>query len=235
MMAMRLMEKVLIPKFDRVFVSSEYEAQEVSRLTGYAHAEVLPNIYSRAIAPVPGQSASRREIFFVGHLAYLPNSDAVVYFCREILPLVRAAKGEGVIFRVVGAGTSPALESVRNLPGVAIMGFQESLEPFYARAALVAVPLRAGTGTRLKILEAFTHGRPVVSTTIGAQGLEVTHGENILLADEPEAFARACIDLMEQPELAARLCKGGADLLRSHYTQDALRRGYWKMAPATPR
>jgi glycosyltransferase involved in cell wall biosynthesis len=230
MMAMRLMEKILLPKFDRVFVSSPYEAEEVRRLSGYAHAEVLPNIYSRALAPLAGPPASRQEIFFVGHLAYLANADAVVYFCREILPLIRAAKGDGVTFRVVGKGTSPALESVRNLPGVAIMGFQESLEPFYEQATLVVVPLRAGTGTRLKILEAFTQGRPVVSTTIGAQGLEVTDRENILLADEPEAFAQACIELMEQPELAARLCKGGADLVMSHYTQDALRRRYSRSA-----
>ena len=228
MAAMRMMEKLLIPKFDRVFVSSEFEAEEVRRLAGYAHAEVLPNIYSRTLAPLGSQPASRQEIFFVGHLAYLANSDAVVYFCREILPLIRAAKGDGVTFRVVGMGTTPALESVRNLPGVAMMGFQESLEPFYTQATLVAVPLRAGTGTRLKILEAFTHGRPVVSTSIGAQGLEVTDRENILLADEPEAFARACIELMEKPELAARLCEGGADLIRTHYTQEALRARYSK-------
>jgi glycosyltransferase involved in cell wall biosynthesis len=227
--AMRIMEKILLPKFERVFVSSQHEAVEVRRLAGYPHAEVLPNIYTHSAEPLESPPATRREIFFVGHLDYPANSDAVVFFCREILPLIqaaRAARGEDVLFRVVGKGTTPALEAVRNLPGVQVMGFQATLTKYYAQAAVVVAPLRAGAGTRLKILEAFTHGRPVVSTSIGAQGLGVTDRKNILLADDPGAFASACVELMEQPELAATLCRGATDLLRSEYTLDALRRRY---------
>jgi glycosyltransferase involved in cell wall biosynthesis len=231
-MAVRVMEKRLLPKFDRVFVASAYEAQEVRRLTGYPSAEVLPNIYGRTVAPLDLPPGPRREILFVGWLGYLPNADAVVGFCREILPLIRAAKGDDVVFRVIGGGTLPKLESVRDLPGVAMMGYQAALTPFYARAALAVVPLRGGTGTRLKILEAFAHGRPVVSTTIGAQGLDVTDGEDILLADDPAAFARACVALMDDVPLAERLSRGAERLLGSQYSTEALARAYG-CSPAT--
>jgi glycosyltransferase involved in cell wall biosynthesis len=88
------------------------------------------------------------------------------------------------------------------------------------------VPLRAGTGTRLKILEAFAYGRPVVSTTVGAEGLEVIPGEHLLVADSSADFANACIALMEQPNLARRLIDSAARLCRERYSEEALGRCY---------
>jgi glycosyltransferase involved in cell wall biosynthesis len=154
--------------------------------------------------------------------------DAVLYFCREILPLIRKVKGGGVLFRVIGMGGKKGLEPVMGQPGVELMGYQKDLEPFYARAALVAVPLRAGTGTRLKILEAFGLGRVVVSTSTGAQGLDVIDRKHILLADEPEAFARACMEVMEDAGLAGRICAEARGLVREQYSEEALARCYAK-------
>ena len=222
----RLMERMLLPRFHRVFVASAFEAEEVRRRTGFAGARVLPNIYPDRRPLEQSAAGGPREILFVGTLIYPPNLDAVLYFCREIFPLIRREKGVSVVFHIVGAGAPEGLDALKTKPGVKFMGYQEDLEPFYARAALVAVPLRAGTGTRLKILEAFALGRVVVSTSIGAQGLEVSDGENILLADDPEAFAQACIEVMDHPERAARICAEALRLHRERYSAGALLRRY---------
>jgi glycosyltransferase involved in cell wall biosynthesis len=152
--------------------------------------------------------------------------DAVLYFCREIFPLIRQKMGDRVVFRIVGISSPPEILALAENTGVQVMGYQENLEPFYASASLVVVPLRAGAGTRVKILEAFAYGRPVVSTTIGAAGLKVTDGENILLADSTEGFAQACVKVLETSELAERLVEGGRKLHRELYSAEALLRIY---------
>jgi glycosyltransferase involved in cell wall biosynthesis len=230
----RLVEKTLIPRFHRVFVASALEAEEVRRQTGFPRPLILPNVYP--IRPVPPDRPSSPPflILFVGSFFYYPNVDAVRYFCREILPLIQREKGAGVVFRIIGTGGTQALESVRRQAGVELAGYQENLAESYARAAVVVVPLRAGAGTRLKILEAFSHGRPVVSTSIGAEGLAVTHRQDILLADDPAAFARACLELMDHSDLAGRLCEAAGRLHRDRYSPEALERCYRQIDSAGP-
>jgi glycosyltransferase involved in cell wall biosynthesis len=172
------------------------------------------------------RSADRDEILFVGSLSYVPNIDAVLFFCREILPLIRAKKGERVIFRIVGVWGAKALGSVLGQPGVELMGYQEKLAPLYAKACMAVVPLRAGSGTRLKILEAFAYGRVVISTSIGAEGLEVTNRKNIVLADDATSFAEACIEMIDRPELATKICEEASRLHRERYSEEALLRCY---------
>jgi glycosyltransferase involved in cell wall biosynthesis len=227
-----IMEKALIPRFHRVFVSSAIEAEAVRLRVGFQHASVLPNIFPARLIPSGKRTSTQTEILFVGSFFYYPNVDAVLYFCRHVLPLIQEKKGDRVSFRVIGMGTARELECVKEQPGVHLAGFQEDLTPFYTNAAVVVVPLRAGAGTRLKILEAFAHGRPVVSTSIGAEGLEVTDRKDILLADSPSAFAQACIDLMDQPKLAAKICEAAACLHRDRYSEEALLRCYENITAA---
>ena len=222
----RVLEKVLIPRFHRVFVSSAVEADEVRRVTGFQQPLVLPNVYPTRDTMPKKRSTIRSELLFVGSLFCEPNFDAVLYFCREILPLIQKKKGDAVLFRIVGAGSTAFLEGVRNQPGVDLVGYQEDLTPFYAQASVVVVPLRAGTGTRLKILQAFAHRRVVVSTTIGAEGIDVTDGKNIVLADSPDAFANACIKMIDEPSVADEICENAARLHRDHYSDEALLRCY---------
>jgi glycosyltransferase involved in cell wall biosynthesis len=224
--AAHLMEKKLLHRFQRVFVSSSVEADQVRRMTGFQRPLILPNVYPTLLASRKGQAEPRNEILFVGNLTYPPNTDAVLYFCREILPRIREIKGDGVSFRVIGMGRVEALEGVRSQPGVELIGYRENLAPFYASAAVVVVPLRGGAGTRFKIIESFAHGRAVVSTSAGAEGLEVTDGKDILIADDPDAFAHACIRMMDDPERAQQICKEATRLHRDLYSEDALLRCY---------
>ena len=222
----QVLERTLVPRFDRVFVASEAEAAEVRLQTAFRHPSVLPNIRPVKSTLPPPPESGLREILFVGALSYFPNQDGVLWFCREVLPLLRQKLGDSLLFRIIGFGTAPALDPIRDLPGVSLSGYQADLAPFYARAAVAVVPLRAGVGTRLKILEAFAYLRPVVSTTIGAEGLEVTDHENILLADTAEAFAQACHSLIDQQALTRRITEGASRLSQELYSEEALLRRY---------
>lgn len=213
---LRLLEKKIIPRFGKVFVSSEEEARRVRQATAAGKVAVLPNVFP-ARPPSGAEPPPPWEILFVGNLSYYPNEDAVRHFGGEVWPRLRNDLGNSVLFRVVGMGCPPALREWLDQPGIRLMGYQEDLTPWYARAAAVVVPLRAGSGTRIKILEAFAHDCPVVSTTLGAEGLKVTDGENILLADGPEAFAEACRAVLTRPGQAAVLARAGHRLHRENY------------------
>jgi len=220
----QVLERAVIPAFDPVFVSSEIEQKRLKSLMPGVNVHVLPNI-----RPVQGDltvkpAAHPREILFVGSLGYFPNQDAVLFFAREIFPLIRA-KNKSVLFRVIGFDCPPLLRNFQE-EGVEITGYAEELKSWYERASIVVVPLRAGGGTRLKILEAFAYGRPVVSTSIGAEGLPVSTGKNILLTDTAESFAEACLNLLDQPARAAELVAGGLEMVQENYSDKDLRRRY---------
>ncbi len=233
MKGLQTLEKIFIPKFHRVYVSSTVEIERVKQHTGFAKAELLPNIApSRPfLSEVPRQNP--QEILFVGKLDYLPNTDAVLWYLKEIHPLLRQAKGEGIVFRIVGYNCPAPIRAWDGRNGVEVCGYVRDLAEAYGRASLAIVPLRAGSGTRLKILEAFAYGRPVVSTTIGAEGLAVTSGKDLLLADTPEDFAEACLKVLNQPALAQALIEGGLQINRDRYSEDALGRAYDQASKAS--
>lgn len=222
----KTLEKYFIPKFDCVFVSSKVEAARVRERVGAKNVMVLPNI-SKPLPFLPYHPQENpREILSVGTMSMFPNEDAAAYFCREIFPLVRREKGASVSFRICGFGCPESIRALDGRDGVQVSGYVPDLAPLYAQASLVVVPLRAGSGTRLKILEAFRYGRPVVSTSLGSEGLDVTSGRDILLADSPEEFARACLAILDEPQLAQKLVEGGLSLAKSHYLEEALARAY---------
>jgi glycosyltransferase involved in cell wall biosynthesis len=160
-------------------------------------------------------------LLFIGTLNYPPNEDAVGHFCSDILPLIRRKFLHPVRIRIVGAVPSPGIVLLsRRYPDVEVVANVPDLAPYYAEADVVIVPLRAGSGTRIKILEAFSFGRPVVSTTIGAEGLALKNREQLLIADEPEAFAGACVELLEDPALCARITKSAQTWLLAHHSLD---------------
>jgi len=185
---------------DRVILCSDEDV----RRSGLPNAVAVPNTYGR-----PKRSLGRREvstpptILFQGSLHYAPNMDAVDWLLDDVGPHLWAQL-PGARIRLVGT-TSPEVETRHRPPGVVVAGRVSEIEPELARADIAVVPLRIGSGTRLKILESFAHRIPVVSTTVGADGLDVEDGVHLLLADRPEEFAAACRRLVEDPALAQRL------------------------------
>jgi len=126
---------------------------------------------------------------------WLPNEDAMLFFCAEVLPLIRREEPE-VTLAIVGRAPTPAVARLAQQHGVVVTGRVDDVRPHMAKAAVYIVPLRIGGGTRLKIFEAMSMGKAVVSTTIGAEGLPVTDGRDLVLADSPPAFADAVVRLL---------------------------------------
>jgi glycosyltransferase involved in cell wall biosynthesis len=151
---------------------------------------------------------------------WLPNEDAIVFFTEAILPGIRAAV-PGVTLTVVGRNPSPrVLALARHDPAVRITGSVPDVRPFIERAAVFIVPLRIGGGTRLKIYEAMAMEKAVVSTSIGAEGLPVTDGEDIILADTPETFASSVIQLLTDPGCAQEVGQRAAAVVRAEFGWD---------------
>jgi len=156
-------------------------------------------------------------ILHIGTMYWPPNIDGVWWFLREVYPLIRQQRPD-VIFDIVGSRPPASLRALNeNGIGVNVTGYVADPTPYLQRAALMVVPLRAGGGMRVKILNALAQGIPIVSTTLGAEGIAVTPDENILVADEPADMAAACLRLLNDPDLGARLACNGRALAEQKY------------------
>jgi glycosyltransferase involved in cell wall biosynthesis len=179
---------------------------------------VIPNgvdvDYFRPRAEAP--PAEPRTILFFGAINYFPNTDGALFFINEVMPRV-TARYEGAKLRVVGPGAPPSITALQSR-NVEIVGFVDDLRAEIERAAVVVAPLRIGGGTRLKILEAMAMGRPIVSTSIGAEGLDVTHGRDILLADTPQDFAREIGTVFDDAERGRELGAAARRTAEGHYS-----------------
>jgi polysaccharide biosynthesis protein PslH len=156
------------------------------------------------------------SLLFTGTMDYRPNVDAVEWFVKKVLPRV-AEERPGVNLRIVGRSPSPAVLALAEDPRVEVTGEVEDVRPYFTRSSLFVVPIRMAGGARLKILEAMAMGLPVVSTTMGAEGIEVMDGEDVLLSDDIEGFAAAVVRLLEEPELAGKLAFNGRRLVEFQY------------------
>jgi len=166
-------------------------------------------------APEPG------TLIFPGALSYGANFDAMAFFLHKVFPMVKARRPE-VILRITGKTNGVPVDRLPLDESVILTGYLNDLRPTVAQSWACVVPLRVGGGTRLKILEAMALSTPVVSTTKGAEGLEITPGEDILIADEPTAFADAALRLLDDPTLRAKLAANGQRLVREQYGWDQI-------------
>jgi glycosyltransferase involved in cell wall biosynthesis len=182
---------IAVSDTDAARIRSDFGARRVS--------SVRTGVDTDYFAP-RGGSPYHSDLLFCGSMDWLPNIDAVRYFVAEILPLIRATKPK-TTFTI--AGRSPdesVLKAIANLPGVFVTGTVEDMRPYLWGSKISVVPLRIGGGTRLKIYESMAAGAPVVSTTVGAEGLKFTRGRHLAIADTARAFADACIHLLSSEE-----------------------------------
>jgi glycosyltransferase involved in cell wall biosynthesis len=210
---LRALERRLWRDATLVVATSERDAEVISTATG-DETLVVPNgvdlaDFDFAHKPEPG------HIVFVGAMRHQPNADGAAWFAREVLPLVRAKLGD-IRFTIVGADPPASVQALAG-DGIEVTGRVADIRPYLASAAVTVIPLHSGGGTRLKILEAFAAGVPVISTTVGAEGLDVASGEQLLLADSPEEFAAATLLVLREPIFAERLADSGRARVRERY------------------
>jgi len=208
-------------RFDRCIVVSEADRRLLISSNPRLRVDVVPNgVDTRLYQPLALGEAQRPAVLVVGSMSYAPNADGALWFCNQILPRIRRALGEVEVWIV---GISPPPEVVRlSGDGVHVTGRVEDVVPYYRRSAVSVVPLRAGGGTRLKILEAMALGRPVVSTSIGCEGLDVVDGRHLLIADDPEQFAERTVRLLTDRALYQRLVAEARRLAETRYDWDVV-------------
>jgi glycosyltransferase involved in cell wall biosynthesis len=172
----------------------------------------------------PGRDFSqRRGVLYVGNFQNLPNVDALEYLVGDIWPLVRLKDPEATL-TVVGANMSERIQRHHGRDGINVVGMVPSLEPYYREHRVLAAPIRAGSGTRLKIMEAFASGLPVVSTSLGAEGIRCTDGHDIAIADRATPFARELLRLLHDDRAAEDMSGAGRRLAESTYSWDTISR-----------
>ncbi len=207
-------------EFDGHIVVSEQDAERLRQMNPQARILVIENGVDVSYY-ASEQSAGKKRIVFVGSMDYHANIDGAVNFARNIWPVVRKQKPE-LVFTIVGRDPSPEVRALSSKDGVEVTGSVDDVRPFYREAIAAVVPLNVGGGSRLKILEAMAAGVPVVSTKLGAEGLDSSDGENILLTDGPGQIAEAVIRIIDDRELEKRLIAGGSALVRERYDWSTL-------------
>jgi sugar transferase (PEP-CTERM/EpsH1 system associated) len=201
-----------------VLTVSEDDRQFFCKYIDAARLSVIPTGADTQYFRPTSAPETLHSLIFTGSMDWLPNEDAIIFFAKEILPLIRKEVPD-VSLTVVGRKPSQRLsELAASQPNIKLTGWVEDIRPFMASGAVCIVPLRIGGGTRLKIFEAMSMGKAIVSTTVGAEGLPVRHGEHLLIADKPTAFASSTVGLLRDPARRHELGDAAQKLVEAKYS-----------------
>jgi polysaccharide biosynthesis protein PslH len=209
-------EKAVCRSASQVVAVSEVDERTMRARFGVERISSVPTGVDLAYFERPASAAVKHDLVFVGSMDWMPNIDGVRWFLDEVFPLIRAKKPDCRL-AIVGRQPPPSLVAEQNAH-VTVTGTVPDVRPFLWQAPVSIVPLRIGGGTRLKIFEAMAAGTTVVSTTIGAEGLPVTHGETIRIADSAQEFAAECLELLNNREARERMAARALGLLRAKFS-----------------
>lgn len=207
-------------RFGRCIAVSEFDRQLLLSSNPRLKIDVIPNGVDTHLYQTLPNINRLPELIFIGNMGYRPNIDAMIYFCKDIYPKIRREVSELEMW-IVGINPSPEVKQLEG-NGIHVTGYVDDVRPFYRRSAVCVVPLRAGGGTRLKILEAMAVGRPVVSTSIGCEGLDVVDSEHLLIADTPQQFAKKTISLLKDNGLWQRITAQARLLVENQYDWEVI-------------
>ncbi|HLZ22615.1 MAG TPA: glycosyltransferase family 4 protein [Ktedonobacterales bacterium] len=201
---------------DGCIVTSDREETILRRYSPRTPTLVVPNgVDIDEFRPTPG-ARDANSVVFVGVMHYRPNVDAALYFAREIMPRLLRER-PNLVFTIVGGGPPDELRRLAS-KNIVVTDRVPDTRPYVARAGVIAIPLRMGSGTRLKVLEGLAMGCPLVSTSVGCEGIAIADGEHLLVADDPMAFARSVLQVLDDKALAASLGHRGRALVEERYS-----------------
>ena len=215
-LAFQRYERVLSPMFNAVTCTSDIDAAVFQHHCAEGAIKIIPNGVDVTHYLPDFSSEAPAHLIYIGSMDWYPNEDAVGFFADEVLPRIQE-KVPDVAFSIVGGNPSVRVQKLAERDGVVVTGRVPEIKPYFAEATVFVVPLRIGSGTRLKILEALAMGKAIVSTTVGAEGLELRDGEEIFIADEPIAFADAVIRLLTDSQLRRRIGENGRARVERDY------------------
>ena len=219
---MDAMERRYLRLADGVLTVSENDKTQFSEFVPRERLAVIPTGVDIDYFRPQAEGPRPNTLVFTGSMDWTPNQDAILYFAEAILPKIQKELGDASLW-VVGRKPSERLkELARKLPGIHVTGAVDDIRPYIARSAVYVVPIRIGGGTRIKIYEAMAMGKPVVSTTVGAEGLPVENGRDLFLEDDPERFAAVVVQLLRSPRLSRQLGEAARRLVETSYSWAAV-------------
>ena len=223
---METYEREVCRKARRVIAVSDVDAKVMREMFGIGNVPVAATGVDTEYFEPQGRQAPEYDLIFVGSMDWLPNTDAMKYFAASILPLIRRSIPECKL-AIVGRTPSAEVQALAAAdPRITVTGTVPDVRPYLWKSKLSIVPLRIGGGTRLKIYESMAAACPVVSTSVGAEGLSVTHPQNIRIADTPEHFASECVRLLQSEEERGTLAEAAYHLVRERFSWDLMAREF---------
>lgn len=205
--------------FDHCIMVSEDDCRTMAAQYGASNTSAIPTGVDLEYFRPRESEASDLGIVFVGSMDWLPNQDAVEFFTQEVLPLIR--REVPATFVIAGRNPPEAIRRLARSPGITVTGTVPDVRPFVSEAQVVVVPLRIGGGTRIKIFEALAMGKAVVSTSVGAEGLPVTPGRDILVGDDAAVFSAHVVRLLKDEDARRTLGVAGRTLVAQRFSWDA--------------
>ncbi|MCG9126489.1 glycosyltransferase [Candidatus Poribacteria bacterium] len=214
--AFKQYEATLCPLFNVVTCTSDIDAAEFHQYCSDNRVVVIPNGVDVTHFSPETTSQALAHLIYIGSMDWFPNEDAVTFFSKEVLPIIQKSVPD-VRFTIVGGNPSERILQLAKEEAIEVTGRVPEIKPYFAKATIFVVPLRIGSGTRLKILEALAMGKAVVSTTVGAEGLSLQNREEIIIADEPVNFAEEVVRLLTIPSLRNEIGKNGRKKVEQEY------------------
>ncbi|MEX2573337.1 MAG: glycosyltransferase family 4 protein [Balneolaceae bacterium] len=208
-------EMSIFNKQTAVFATSERDSEIIRENSSGVSHFVIPNGVDTGYFKPNASATEPFSMVFTGAMSYVPNVDGMIFFLKKIFPLVKRVIPEAKIY-IVGGNPPPFLTRYRS-DSVIITGYVDDVRPFIDRAGVYVVPLKMGSGTRLKVMEALAMKKPIVSTSIGCEGIDVKNEEHLFIRDEADTFASAVIQLMEDSRQQMKFSNNGYDLVKNKY------------------
>lgn len=223
-------ERNLYTQFGKVLVASKVDKEKVAKFLGIPKPsiDIVPNGAQPSKINAFREKPQNDTLIFTGSLTYHANYEAIYYFLDQIFPLI-IAEVPNVHLRVTGSTKGVDLKSLRICDQVEFTGFVDDINSLVTSSWVSIVPILSGGGTRLKILESMAYGTPVISTSKGAEGLDIINGEHILIADSPGEFAKRTIELLHDPLLRTRLAQNAHRLISENYNWDSIRNDFCRI------
>lgn len=227
----KALELDVIARSDITWVVSETERSLLALDAPNARVEVVSNVHD--VHGSGNAFEQRQDIVFVGGFRHPPNADAVIWFVEHVLPLLHSRRPE-IVFHCIGADANSGIRELSQIPGVVIHGHVADLVPWMERARLAVAPLRYGAGVKGKVNLSMAHGQPVVATSCAVEGMHLTDGVDVLVADSPQAFSDAILRAYGDADLWQRLSANGLANVRQHFSADAALAAVRRSLPASP-
>ena len=215
-------ENRICPKFDINLVVSELDKERLLNIALNSKIAVIPNGVNINYFKPLNSKIKRHNIVFAGRMNAYPNEDAVIWFLKEIWPLLKKEVPDAT-FTIAGRNPTPRIKKfAKNDPSILVTGYVDDIRPFIAQAEVYICPIRDGGGTKLKILDAMAMGKIIVTTTIGAEGLGVIHERHVLIANDPKIFASQVLLVFNNPDLRKYLSQNARQLVKKEYSWEII-------------